>query len=71
MFSRQTAIVRSCAERKISLGGYDDLVTTSHVPDSAAENLLACPDRVHIRGIKKIDPVVQGALEKTSSVLFR
>src|SRR5215211_6054043 len=68
--ARQPLTVRSFTHLAVQLGGDDDLVAIGEVPQSAAEDLLAPSNGVHIRRVEEIDPKVKRFLDDRPAVLL-
>src|SRR5688572_6796655 len=68
--ARQPLAVRSFTHLAMQLGGDDDFVAIGEVPQSAAEDLLAPSDGVHIRRIEEIDAKLERFLDDRAAVLL-
>src|SRR5882724_7913580 len=70
MLAREPALVGIAAHRVEELGGDDHTVARRELLESAAGDLLADAERVHVGGIEEVDAELDGAPEERAALLF-
>src|SRR5207302_7527034 len=66
----KAAVVRPAPHRKEDLRREDDVRPPREVADRPADDLLALPDRVHVRGVEERDPELEGASQERAGGLL-
>src|SRR6185437_10671886 len=71
MFARETALVRIVSHGMEDFGRDDDTVALRcEITQSAAEDLFAHSQRVHVGGIEEVDAKFQRALNERPALIF-
>ena len=68
--ARQPGAVRPRPHPSVHLGGEHNLLARDEVPERPADDLLARPARVDVRGIEEVDPGVERAADKRPALVL-